>query len=252
MSWFKVDDCILDHPKLGALDYESLGLYVISLAYCSRHLTDGVFPRHAALNQIAMRSEAPENVSNRQVTAKYRWSKARLIAAGLWTDNGDTVTVLRYLQHNRSRSEALAAREATRVRVAQHRARNTLRVEESREPLGKTIDQLLFDAITTALSIDQYAMTGSARGEVNGCIKQLKEAGAKPEDIPGRVGVYRRKYPNAACTPSALAKHWPSLGLMVPSRRRPSVVVEPDEPVVPMTAEQLSKVRDSLRKAPDA
>lgn len=47
--WFRLDCDIAEHPTIMQLqeqrEYEALWAYVILIAYCTRHLTDGVVPR---------------------------------------------------------------------------------------------------------------------------------------------------------------------------------------------------------------
>ena len=69
----------------------------------------------------------------------------------------------------------------------------------------------LFDALVMVCQIDPTALTSSARGAANKAIKELREVGAEPEQVVQAASAYRLRYPGAAVTPSALAKHWPSL-----------------------------------------
>lgn len=242
-GWFRMGDNILDHPVLGTLTYAELGLYTEVMGYCTRHLLDGRMPK-SALDVQAKRRQA-------RLVARL---EARLCSLGLWIDRGDHYEVSNFLAYNPSRSEAQSGRPRTGKKGVVATASNALhdahREEKRREEdipaeAGKTIDQLLFDAITTALSIDQYSMTASARSGVNVCVKQLKDAGADPDDVKPRVGAYKRKFPNAACTPFALAKHWPALSLMVPIRRAPQP--EPVEPQgEPMTADKVAALSEAL------
>jgi hypothetical protein len=69
----------------------------------------------------------------------------------------------------------------------------------------------IFDAIVTATSTDPASMTKSARGALNKAAKELRDVGATPEDVARRARRYRERFPRAACTSSALVKHWPTL-----------------------------------------
>jgi biotin operon repressor len=70
----------------------------------------------------------------------------------------------------------------------------------------------LFDAVTSECGIDVKEMTSSSRGAVNRSLKELREAGATPKMVRVRARRYRARHPDAALTPSALTKHWPTLG----------------------------------------
>jgi hypothetical protein len=74
----------------------------------------------------------------------------------------------------------------------------------------KPVDHL-FEALCTACEIAPGQLTRSGRGSLNRAVKELREAGATAEQIAARATAYRKAYPNAACTPMALAKHWASL-----------------------------------------
>ena len=88
-------------------------------------------------------------------------------------------------------------------------------------------NDLLFDALVMVCKINPKALTSSARGAANRAIKELRQVGAEPEQIIQAASAYRLRYPDSAVTPSALAKHWPSL-LEAPA---------PAQPVGPTCAE---------------
>ena len=69
----------------------------------------------------------------------------------------------------------------------------------------------LFDAVAEACSIDPRRITGSARGAINQAVKELREIATDPAAVASAAKIYRERYPDAALTPSALAKHYPSL-----------------------------------------
>jgi hypothetical protein len=72
-------------------------------------------------------------------------------------------------------------------------------------------DSGLSTALAGALSIDLTEMTPSSRGSFDKAVRDLETVHASPEDILRRVGMFQQRWPNATCTPSALAKHWPQL-----------------------------------------
>jgi hypothetical protein len=39
--WSRLDDASIDHPKILGLSDKAFRLWVCSIVYCSRHLTDG-------------------------------------------------------------------------------------------------------------------------------------------------------------------------------------------------------------------
>src|SRR5690606_38135511 len=54
-------------------------------------------------------------------------------------------------------------------------------------------------------------LTASARGALNRATKELRDLHATPAEVHRRATAYRATYRGATLTPSALAKHWPSL-----------------------------------------
>ncbi len=97
-------------------------------------------------------------------------------------------------------------------------ALNGMEVEEEGNGTGMEViaplarrDEL-FESLAEACGIDWHHLTPAARGELNAAAKALREAGdADADEIRYRAEAYRLTYPSVAFTPSALAKHWPSL-----------------------------------------
>tara|TARA_Y100001958_G_scaffold125350_1_gene92828 strand:- start:343 stop:690 length:348 start_codon:yes stop_codon:yes gene_type:complete len=64
----------------------------------------------------------------------------------------------------------------------------------------------LWVALTATLGYEPK--TQIERAGWNKCIKQLREAGAKADDIPNRVNQYKKHFKGMTLTPYALVKHW--------------------------------------------
>lgn len=80
-------------------------------------------------------------------------------------------------------------------------------------------------------------MTKSERGRYNRALKELRDAGATPDEITKRARHYAQTYPGASLTPTALATHWSSLKVQ---SRYPQVETAqqfvdrlPDDPPLP-------------------
>lgn len=71
---------------------------------------------------------------------------------------------------------------------------------------------LIFEAVAEVCGVTVADLTKSARGELNAACKQLRDVEATPNQIKVRAVRYRREYPGASLTPSALAKHWAAFG----------------------------------------
>lgn len=133
MTWFKMDDRITEHAKTRDLSSHELALYIESLAYCSRNLTDGQFPRSEAI-AWARRRRIPH--PSRPI--------AGLIQVGCWSAPGpeqvevrsapgrgqvgsrsavddEMLQIVDYLQHQRSRSQIETERDAAADRKRKSR-----------------------------------------------------------------------------------------------------------------------------------
>jgi hypothetical protein len=71
----------------------------------------------------------------------------------------------------------------------------------------------IFEAITDSCGLNRKELTASARGAANKAAKELRDIGASPEGIHARAAIYRKKWPDATLTPSALAKNYAQLGV---------------------------------------
>ena len=77
----------------------------------------------------------------------------------------------------------------------------------------------LFEAVAEACNIDWNNITTSGRGQLNKATKELRDIGVTPDQVGGRAAAYRKTYPDAPLTPSALAKHWAALTPVGTARR---------------------------------
>lgn len=77
-------------------------------------------------------------------------------------------------------------------------------------PNGSGRRDELFEAVCHATGIDWHDLTPAGRGPLNRAVKELRDVGATPDAVAARSNVYRMKFPDAALTPPALAKHWAS------------------------------------------
>ena len=64
----------------------------------------------------------------------------------------------------------------------------------------------VWDAVVGAFKLNP--VTDRDRKRVGGIVRDLKAKGAEPDDIPRCIARYRDAWPEAACTPEAILKHW--------------------------------------------
>lgn len=92
----------------------------------------------------------------------------------------------------------------------------------------------LWEAMLDACGIRSDEITSSARGAYNAARKALADVHATADDVHQRAMNYRAMFPDAALTPSALAKQWAQCGRTVPAVAR---VVDPALAAVQRTRE---------------
>lgn len=99
MSWVRIDDAAMTHPKIVGLSDKAFRLWVWGLAYCQQHLTDGFLPRAAM----------PPSSSRTAVS---------LVLARLWDaeESGDH-RVHDYLDWNDSREYVDSVRQLAKARM---------------------------------------------------------------------------------------------------------------------------------------
>lgn len=87
----------------------------------------------------------------------------------------------------------------------------------------KPVDSELFEALCVACGLDWKGFTKSERGKVNAAAKELKEVGATPSQVFDRAAVYRRTFPGAALTPTAISGQWSYLGAKMEATKPPGL-----------------------------
>lgn len=105
MTWFKIDDDFADHPKFVACSDAAVAAWVRALAYSSRFLTDGQVPK--AANRLIGTARALRE----------------LVSVGLLVDEGDHWQIHDYVDHQRTRAEVEAERNAASERSRRYRSR---------------------------------------------------------------------------------------------------------------------------------
>lgn len=86
MAWVRIDDAVMDHPKVLLLSAEQFRLWIRGLCYCQKHLTDGFIPGVAMKPMFAKTGDVK-----------------RLCAVGLWQAVTEGFQVHDFLDWNDSR-----------------------------------------------------------------------------------------------------------------------------------------------------
>lgn len=111
MGWVRLEDSFYDHPKIARVSPSAVALWIMSIAWCNQHLTDGVIPV-LAVNHLARYPRRSQVID-------------QLLNARLWclSPDGESFIVHDYLEYQFSREQVYAQREMTRKRVANLRAK---------------------------------------------------------------------------------------------------------------------------------
>jgi hypothetical protein len=104
MSWFKVDDGFLTHPKVYGIKSGPLALWLRAGCWCAGELTDGCIPARALRGLDAKPAHVKE-----------------LVDRGLWDPAGDGFQFHDWLDYQPSREQVLKTRNETLQRVRKHR-----------------------------------------------------------------------------------------------------------------------------------
>ena len=116
MAYAKIDDGILDHPKCLMAGEDATNLFIRSIIWCNKHLTDGFVPHEACTNLTRSRN------LKKQVAA--------LLRVGLWEEVEGGYRIVGFLDHNDSKEEVQRKRELAAERQRRSRARRAQQSEE--------------------------------------------------------------------------------------------------------------------------
>lgn len=108
--WAKVSDDFVDDPRVLETSLEALGLHVLALSYCGRHLTDGLVTK-GVLRHLARDPDAAARLA------------AELVKAQLWRSGPEGYELVDFREQNPSAKTVMAERKAARVRMRKHRQR---------------------------------------------------------------------------------------------------------------------------------
>lgn len=126
MVWARIDDEILDNPKIIQVGAMGFALHVAAITWCNRNLTDGFVPSIKAKALLDM-DGLVEQTSSGEFSDGYspvtwRHVAERLVNAGLWTwdEERGGYWLHDFLKYNPSRADVLAKRdkEASKKRSA--------------------------------------------------------------------------------------------------------------------------------------
>ncbi len=110
MTWFKLDDGWLMHPKMRRIGKDGRALWLAGGTHCAQQLTDGRIDKEF-VTILALQAEVKPTVAR------------LLVSEGLWVDGGDHYVMHDYLDYQPSRAQVESERGRNRERQAAHRDR---------------------------------------------------------------------------------------------------------------------------------
>lgn len=125
MAWVRLDDHFDEHAKFERVGPLAGWLFVVSLAYAGRNLTDGFIPERAVARLanwegIALTRHGERYGLGEDVTAA--GVAAALCEVGLWERTDGGYQIHDYLDYQPSKAKVLGERDAARGRMAQRRS----------------------------------------------------------------------------------------------------------------------------------
>jgi hypothetical protein len=128
MPWVRLDDRFTEDPKVVEVGPLASWLYVSSIAYAARNLTDGFIPK-AMVPRLADFTEietlwpqlSSHGVSNDGLTELTESLVSRLLCAELWQKTDGGFQIHNYLEYQPSREQVLKERAANKERQERHR-----------------------------------------------------------------------------------------------------------------------------------
>ncbi len=224
MVWTKLDDGFADNPKLieamDAFGDSALALWVCGVAHCNKHLTDG-FIKRAVVARLT-RHPSPYDVA------------AALVAAGCWTVTENGYAIHDFLDHNPSREEVLAAREATRRRQStsrEKRAHNA--VTDAR------VTPAVTPVVTSPVTRDSAVTHGPVTDQSH-CPLLSSPIRSDPEDLRSQPTVAPRAHAHEDPSPDEPVSTAPASGAFVLSP------LDPEPPKAEPKRQRRSAIRDDF------
>lgn len=150
----------------------------------------------------------------------------RAMLIGIWVEYArtrrelpeDTASLSRRLAQRILRTDLEALNHAGFIEIRHANDTPTASLEERRGEVPPTeVRQRPKDHLWEALlqAIGRDPETTIERKRWNAALKELRDAGASPEDITGRASAYRREWPGVELTPHGLAVNWSRFGSSV-------------------------------------
>lgn len=163
MTWVRLSDTFVEHPRWEALGGDAFLLHVAALSYSNRAMTDGYVSR------LRMQSLTPAVRGHRKLAD-------RMVAAGLWTERDDGYQVANYVADQR-RADGRGDEQPLAERVQKRRTRDADRGSALREKRRQASEESVKRAGATAPPV--LARNGVTNGGANAA--QTRPGQSRPE-----------------------------------------------------------------------
>jgi hypothetical protein len=163
MPWARFDDEFDDDPELDLIGPVAACLFVCSVTWCNRNLTDGFLPKARAAK---LTGGVPESVAS---LLKYGW----------WTVDGDGYRVRNFLKYNMSAEQVATERERANDRQKRY-------LDKKRSKGGKSynaVNHSVIDGVNN--NVDDTVMHGVC--DVSSITNGVNDAGSRNPSPESRV-----------------------------------------------------------------
>jgi hypothetical protein len=226
MTWVKIDDGMIDHPKIIGVSDRALRLYLFGLCYSARHLTDGFVPAKLA----------------HQYGKRYA---AELVEADLWDVFAECYEIHDYHDYQPTREKVLEVRgvrtkagklggrppkdkqpkSKTESKMVSKTKPTTVSQCKTPDPYPTPLDTDLVRSVSQAVekprprneqwdglaAVFGYSASGGEATLWGKLVKQLADFGATKSSIEECGRRYLIDMPTVTCTPTALVRHYQRL-----------------------------------------
>ncbi|MGH8017209.1 MAG: hypothetical protein ACREIA_02815 [Opitutaceae bacterium] len=243
VEWLNLHSKVLNSPEVAGSASVDRGIWVSLLGFCSGQENDGII--RACRDWSDRRWQQTVRVTLREVnrqTELWSWNGDDLVVRFYPSEKerevqakreaGKRTAHKRWGQQSCSAndkansssdgrayssaiSSASSSADAERNRNRKGKEGELLVLESPAEPANRAeaSRNLLFDALAEVDGSDPRSLTKSAAGACGKALSEIRKAcpSVSPAEINLRAERYRRRFAGAACTPSAIAKHWAAL-----------------------------------------
>lgn len=243
MSWLRIDDKFTQHPKVLSLNDREFRVHLSALCYCAEYKTDGTIPE-SAWRLLGVTAKLADRMVAFGVwdyedgfysihdfhkynpvdpTAADRQRRFKQSRSGNGVGNGQITDESRNGNGEGNGPHASASapvpvpspspkdREVANAPSLAAAVATPSKPRKPREP------DLVWDAVADECGPVTTKTAQTLRGQI---VRDLKAAGATPNEIHRRAKLLRQRWPDADLTDTSLRKHWDKADLPMPAGKQ--------------------------------